>query len=244
MTLPPSGPGKTAPKLHQDIFRFDPLKTGRGNVLKDNPPPVGEGPQPSPAIGSCSHDYTIKRSQSVTPPLDLRPDGRTKYKLALVCKKCRIHTDVKIDYTRATNPCPNSDYPVHHFQPLDEDVVTGNRISYSWQCSAPQCQAHLQISYRMARISDKEKDLLTNTELLRRRYETLVATEPEREGLRQAVPMEALSRLKKYTSDALKPDRSRDSFPANNKRFQEAFGVEGQDCHSLLTRLGFKYAVS
>lgn len=246
MSSPPSGPGKTAPKIFQDLLIFDPLKAApNANVLTDHTPPFGERQQLGPPIGSCRHDYKTKVDQSVTPPLDLRPDGTAKYKLAVVCKKCRIHADVGIQYARATNPCPNSEYPLHHFQRLkSEDEVTDKRIRYVWQCSAPQCQAKLHIHYRRAKLPDAERDLLTNTEQLKRRYETVVAQDPTREGVRQATPMEALTRLRKYVHDSLNPQHSRRKFPANNKRFMEAFGVYGQDCKELLERLGFKYAVS
>ncbi|KAI7287681.1 cysteine proteinase [Hortaea werneckii] len=239
-----SGPGKTAPKLLQDFLAFDPLRTGQsGTVLANHNPPVGEGQQLAKPIGSCQHEYTTKHKQSVLPPLDLRPDGTTKFRLAAVCKKCRIHADVHLDYKGATDPCPNSSYPLHHFQRLTSvDEVGQSRIKYGWQCSAPQCQAILEVSYRQARIYDQEKDLLINTEYLKRRYEAVVQQDPSREGIRQATPMEALSRLRKYTRDALDPRHDRRSFPANNKRFMEAFGPYGQDCRPLLERLGFKYA--
>ena len=241
-----SGPGKTAPKLLQDFLAFDPLRTGQnGTVLADHNPPVGEGQQLAKPIGSCQHEYTTKHKQSVLPPLDLRPDGTTKFRLAAICKKCRIHADVHLDYKGAADPCTNSSYPLHHFQRLTSaDEVGQSRIKYGWQCSAPQCQATLEISYRQARIYDQEKDLLINTEYLKRRYEAVVQQDPSREGIRQATPMEALSRLRKYTRDALDPRHDRRSFPANNKRFMEAFGPYGQDCRALLERLGFNYAVS
>ncbi|KAK4540902.1 hypothetical protein LTR36_008844 [Oleoguttula mirabilis] len=246
MSSPPSGPGKTAPKLLKDFLLFDPVKSPpKRNILTDHPPPVGDGPLLGPQIGSCKHEYTTKTSQSVPPPLDTRPDSTTKYKVAAVCKKCRIHADVRIDYARSTNPCPNSEYLLHHFQRLTPrpDDVTGNRIRYAWQCSAPQCQASLQIDFRVGRLTDHEKDQLTNTEQLKRRYDVVSQQDPSREGIRQATPMEALVRLRKYVRDSLNPQHGRRTFPANNKRFMEAFGVYGQDCKPLLERLGFKYAV-
>ena len=240
-------PGKTAPKLLQDFLAFDPLKTQAGfNLLIDHPTPVGEGQRHGSPIGSCKHDYTTKATQSVVPPFDLRPGPTTKFKLAAVCKKCRIHTDVKLDYAQSTVPCPSSAYPLHHFQclePAGEDF-TANRIRYGWQCSAPQCRATLQICFRMARLTDKEKDSLTNTEQLKRRLEGIIQEDPTREGLKQATPMDALSRLRRYIKDSLNPAHNKRTLPANNKRFMEAFGHFGQDCRALLERLGFEYAVN
>ena len=240
-----SGPGKTSPRLFQDFLIFDPQKTARPNGLTDHPPPHGEGPQHSPLIGSCKHEYAVKFSQSVPPPLDLRPDGSTTYKLAVVCKKCRIHADVRIDYSNSTNSCPTSDNPLHHFQRVPSyDKVTQDRIRYAWQCSVPDCSATLFISFRRPRISAADYDLLTNPEHLRSRYDALVKQDPNREGIKPATPMDSLTRLRRYIKDMLNTQHNRKSFPANNKRFQEAFGVNGQDCRELLERLGFKYAVS
>ena len=244
MTFQPSGPGKTAPKVYQDFLAFDPLK-GRPNVLADHTPPHGEGPQPASPIGSCRHDYTTKFTQSVQPPLDLRPDGNTIYKLAVVCKKCRIHADVWIDYSNSTNPCPTSDHPLHHFRRATfHDNITSDRIRYAWQCSVGECRTTLYIIFRLPRLDSDSLGLLTNPELLKRRYSALVEDDPSREGIRQATEMEALQRLRRYIHDSLNPQHNKRQFPANNKRFQEAFGLEGQDCSELLERLGFKYAVS
>jgi ubiquitin carboxyl-terminal hydrolase 25 len=86
--------------------------------------------------------------------------------------------------------------------------------------------------------------LLTTPELLKSRYEALFQEDPNREGIRLATPIDPLHRLQKYVRDSLNIQHNRRQFPANNKRFQEAFGLEGQDCADLLRRLGFKYAVS
>lgn len=56
--------------------------------------------------------------------------------------------------------------------------------------------------------------------------------------------MDTLQRLRRYIKDSLNPQHTKRVFPSNNKRFQEAFGINGQDCAELLQRLGFKYAVS
>lgn len=59
-----------------------------------------------------------------------------------------------------------------------------------------------------------------------------------------ATDMEALARLRRYVHDSLDPKHTKRQFPANNKRFQEAFGLYGQDCSKLFESFGFKYAVS
>ena len=84
---------------------------------------------------------------------------------------------------------------------------------------------------------------MTSTDQLKQRFDDVVEEDPEREGIKQATPTDALNRLRKYIKDGLKPEHERRKFPANNKRFMEAFGVHGQDCRGLLERLGFLYGV-
>jgi ubiquitin carboxyl-terminal hydrolase 25 len=112
--------------------------------------------------------------------------------------------------------------------------------AYSWQCSAPQCQAQLEIIYHIPQLTKHDENLLTDTEKLRRRFEAVEAQEPARDGIRQATPIEALSRLRRYILDSLNPTHTRRAFPANNKRFMEAFGLYGDECAELLHRLGFQ----
>lgn len=242
-----SGPGKTAPKLFNDFLYFDPIKCSpTSNYLSDSTPPVGEGQPLSPGIGACKHEYTTKHEQSLTPPLDLRPDAGAEYKVAVLCKKCRIHADVHIVYGSASNPCPNSDYPLHHFQRCTSDDFKGpDRIVFGWQCSAPQCRARLRTTFRTARINRGDVALLTNTDALKSRFQDEFEHTPEREGIKQATPMDALTRFRTYIKDSLNPQKERRSLPANNKRFQEAFGMRGRQhsCEQLLERVGFTYGV-
>ena len=244
MSLETAGPGTTAPKLLNDFVAFDPLNANP-NVLIEHPPVQGEGPPLAPGPGACRHEYTTNAYQSVPPPLDLRSDGSTRYKLALVCKRCRIHADIKINYSRSQSACPSSTGPLHHFQQAREHPApTQKRITYDWQCSVPECQARLVITYRLPRLSKEQLSLLTTTEDLKRRYEELLELDPNREGVRQATAMESLSRMRRYVTDSLDPSHNKRQFPANNKRFQEAFGLEGQDCREIFEQLGFTYGVS
>ena len=156
-----------------------------------------------------------------------------------------MHADLYIDHSNASSPCPTSEHQLHHFRRFkDHDKTTHDRIRYAWQCSVEECRASLFISYRKPRIEDEDKDLLTHPDLLKKRYDALVQEDPNREGIRQATQMDSLVRLRKYIKDSLNPQHNKRQLPANNKRFQEAFGLNGQDCSELLTQFGFKYAVS
>jgi ubiquitin carboxyl-terminal hydrolase 25/28 len=243
-TIHVNGPGKTTPKLLADFLQFDPQKNTGSNILTTHPPPVGEGQAPAPHRDACKHEYTFKSSQSVTPPLDTRPDASSQYKLAVVCKKCRLHVDIQVNYQQATSPCPTSENQLHHFQRADGLDDNGHaHIRYGWQCSSAACQAILTTTFKLPKISAPEKNLLTDTSKLKSRFEAVMADDPEREGIRQASPVDALTRLRKYIKDALNPEHDKRVFPGNNKRFMEAYGVQGRDCRELLQRLGFQYNV-
>lgn len=240
-----SAAGKLSPLLVQNFLQFDPIRGGRPNLLIENSPPQGEGPAITAPIGSCKHEYRVKPNQSIPPPLDLRPDGDTTYKLAVVCKKCRIHADIRIDHSNSTNPCPTNEHPLHHFQRVPNfDLATEERIRYAWNCSVDECRATLFILYRLPRLDDERLDLLSSPYRLTNRYEDLLQEDPKREGMRVATRTEALHRLRRYISDSLNPAHAKRQFPSVNKRFQEAFGIDGRDCRELLEWLGFKYAVS
>lgn len=248
MTFHVHGPGKTAPLLYNNFLAFDPV-CGRPNVLADFTPPHGEGPQLAAPLQSCKHEYVTKTEQSVPPPLNLRPDGTTIYKLAAICKKCRMHAEIHIDHAKSTDPCgpgssSGSEHPLHHFQRVDTyDQKTFDRIQYAWQCSVRECLASLFIIYRKPRLDSDDIQLLTNPELLKRRYEEVVQDDPGRDGVKEATPMDALSRMRRYIKDSLVPRESKKQIPANNKRFQEAYGILGRDCEDLLNQLGFKLVV-
>ena len=84
---------------------------------------------------------------------------------------------------------------------------------------------------------------MTDTSKLRARFDAVVQEDPEREGIRLATPVDALTRLRRYIKDALNPEHDKRVFPGNNKRFMEAYGLHGGDCRDLLQRLGFRYNV-
>ncbi|KAF1818761.1 cysteine proteinase [Dissoconium aciculare CBS 342.82] len=244
MSFVSEGPGKTAPRLFHDFLTFDPLKVNGRNLLRTFPPHVGEGQDlpPNPQIGACGHNYTLKYSQSILPPRDYRPDSQTVFKAALICKRCRLHADLRISYRASTNPCPNADHPVHHFQALPGlDTSTHNRIQYGWQCSASGCRAQVLTIFRLPRLSDGERNLIATPEFLKRRYEEALAAGPERD-IKEATPMQALHRVRTYLRDALNPEHTQRTIAEDQKKFIEVFGMHGQESVGLLKKLGFTYS--
>jgi ubiquitin carboxyl-terminal hydrolase 25 len=134
MSKPPSGPGKLSPKLVQDLFAFDPNKASvTHNYLTHLTPPVGEGQQLGPGIGSCKHEYATKHPQSVLPPLDHRAVAGEQFKCAMLCKKCRLHCTVRLDYGRAVECCPSEGWPLHHWvYEVEREYATTTQIGESW----------------------------------------------------------------------------------------------------------------
>lgn len=136
----------------------------------------------------------------------------------------------------ATRPCPNPDFPLHHFACSQTDPD-----DYKFICTAPECRAGLSIVYNPPVVSDDDLELLTNVDALQRRYEAAVARDSTRAGIKLASPATTLWKLRRYIRDALKPENAGKKIPAINKRFLESFG---DDCNDLFARLGFKYVVS
>ncbi|KAL1303261.1 hypothetical protein AAFC00_006675 [Neodothiora populina] len=241
MSFQASGPGKTAPKLISDFYLFDPNHVLKNyNVLVDPPPPWEDG-KPLPHLldsKSCRHEYITEPLQSLFPELDERPRHGTVWKCASVCKKCRLHADVVLDFRQGGSAvCPNAHFPLHHFKAKDS-VFTGTSMHFQFTCTSWGCRAALTVTYTIPFMSKETIDLLTNQDNLARRYRAVLEDDPGRKDVVVTTPVEALYRLKRYTDDSLNPTHMKRHFPARNKKFLGAFG---QDCNHFLLGLGFKH---
>jgi len=234
-------PGKTAPRLLYDAIRFDPCKTIKDyNVLTDSPIPGDLHASPDEQVHhkACRHDFCTNLLQSNLPPQDSRAEKAAEYELLALCRKCRIHLDLGINYNAyGERPCPNSDYPLHHF--VYKGVL--GPTDFAFDCSSPGCGATLRFQYSQPEITDADIELLVDPDKVRRRYDQAVGRDSTRHGFLLATPVQTLWKLRRYIRDALKPDGVGKKIPKANKRFLESFG---EDCADLLTRLGFKYIVS
>ncbi|GAB7356362.1 hypothetical protein MBLNU459_g7149t2 [Dothideomycetes sp. NU459] len=244
MSAQASQPGKTAPKLLQDLLLYDPLHTVAHQNVLTNPAPIFDGVPPPPRVakGSCRHDYITKLPQSLLPDLDQRAGLDTVWIVAAVCKKCRLHVLVTTDYRSAGDlPCPSAQFPLHHFRfaSVRHGSSTGDAVvQNTFTCSAPACQAVLTVGYDSPLVTESDLKLLTDESALERRYKDMLQKDPDRKGVCLASPTDALHRLKRYIDDSRNPSLSRKCFPARNKKFGEAFGDE---CDALLKKLGFRY---
>ncbi|KAF2859589.1 cysteine proteinase [Piedraia hortae CBS 480.64] len=228
-----TGPGKLPPLLVEQIFQFDPANSGIKPILTEHPPPEGSTAA-SPPANACTHEYTLKATQSVLQP-DLSVN--TKVKAALVCKFCRVHVDVEVQNGNKSRSCPNSIASLHHFVPLKHKISRPEHVVFQWRCSLADCGAQLLIAYRKPRLSESDRLLLVSQDLLESRFQE---TKYRGEDIRKVTPLEVLTRLHTYIRDALNSNSTRRTIQPHNKRFMEAFGESGRDCAELLTRLGFK----
>lgn len=254
-------PGKTAPRLIEDVLRYDPLhpaKSGR-HVVIDPAPIVEDGQLPPPDVvqGACRHKFMTKPAQSVPPPTDARPDTSTSYVVASFCVDCRIHVRLDVDYadhyqtTRSTErPCPNQDFPLHHFQlipskssprPTQLPGAPGGETwteHHSFECSSPTCSAAATVTIKSPRLTSRDLSLLVDEEAIALRVQPVLDAFPDRlAGYTVPKPIRILGTLKAYLADSMR-DVERKKVNSTNKRFLTTLG---EGCLDLLHRLGFEY---
>lgn len=210
---------------------------GSHNVLVDSPPYVQDkGPQIiTLSHSACRHDFATVEEHSYLPPLDHRAVSGDRWVVQAICTQCRtrvqLESKIPIDSDR---PCPNSDFPLHHFQLLDST----SSFASEFRCSSASCRTHLSIQYLDSSISKEDLHVLTAPSNLQRRYEQACLKAQDTTGLGIATPAHVYKRLQRYITDALANNALPKKIPNINKRFLEAFGT---DCDSILDRLGFRY---
>ncbi|KAF1843760.1 ubiquitin C-terminal hydrolase-like protein [Cucurbitaria berberidis CBS 394.84] len=246
-------PGKTAPRLLQDLLTYDPRyeeKAG-SNSLTSAPPqhnPNGEKVRAVP-FRNCRHALHTKNEQSQLPVAGEAPDHSTKYKVASYCSQCRWHIDVVLDFCddgSKNRPCKQGDmeYFLHHFLFESEDNTSDNvglsaqyrPRTYQFRCSAPSCPVLVRISFKPPRLSEQDIETLTDGAQLRRRWEAAKQIAGERVSPNMARRVDAPDFLYTYLQDSLNPVKGKTRIPLLNRKFLTTFG---KDCDSILKRLGF-----
>ncbi|KAF2130143.1 ubiquitin C-terminal hydrolase-like protein [Dothidotthia symphoricarpi CBS 119687] len=247
-------PGKTAPRLLQDLLTYDARfeeRAGR-NLLTSAPPQHDPNRPAQPAVPqrNCRHGLLNKIEQCQLPRAGEDPDQTTVYKVASYCSSCRWHIDVVVDFSSVdgskTRPCKTGDheYPIHHFLLEEEDVshaTNGSGLQqgsqmFKFRCSAPECPVNVQIKMKPPRLSDSDVELLTNQAQLRRRLEVAQQMSADRTDMKMARRVDAPDFLNTYLGDSLNPVRGKSRIPLLNRKFLTAFG---RDCDAILKRLGF-----
>ncbi|EUC39377.1 hypothetical protein COCCADRAFT_122 [Bipolaris zeicola 26-R-13] len=247
-------PGKTAPRLLQDLFTYDPRHEERaGRNLLTSPPPQHDANAPAVAavpFRNCRHNFFTKDKQSIPVEPGREPDTDTVYKVAAYCQKCRWHVDVVADHRNNDGKSKwcgrgNTDYALHHFLYQGQEGSNGiNGLeaqlpsrTYSFRCSAPQCSLHVRIGMRPPIFSEHDIEILTNQAKLRKRWEVAQHLAGDRADPVMARRVDAPDYLNTYLQDSLNPSKGKARIPLFNKKFLKTFG---RDCDSILRRLGFE----
>jgi ubiquitin carboxyl-terminal hydrolase 25/28 len=252
--------GKTAPRLIQDLLSYDPRRAvlfGQ-NILTDPAPQYHQDVMLPTLVakGSCRHKYMTKLDQSQLPAPDRKPERATSYKVASFCHECRCHLLLIVDFKTGSGeqPCPNSQYPLHHFihhpqsSSRQESSVNGRKgdrwvDQQRFECSSPDCPAVLTIRICAPRITAEWETLLTDEKLVKERAEAVMKLAPDRfEGIAPPLPINVLLNLRSYLNNALRNPEVK-KIASLNKKFVTCFGDFGQPCRDLLEYLGFEYDV-
>ncbi|KAF1946448.1 cysteine proteinase [Clathrospora elynae] len=245
-------PGKTAPRLLQDVLTYDARYEKRAANLLVSPPPQHESKGRALAAvptRNCRHTLLKKCEQSQLPVAGETPDHATVYKVASYCTRCRWHIDVVVDHRSdpgKDRPCKkgDTDYLLHHFLyegegDSDDANALGAQLqphTYTFRCSAPHCPVAVRISLKPPRFSEQDIDTLTNQAQLRRRWEVAKQMAGDRADTTMARRVDAVDFLNTYLQDSLNPSPGKRRIPLLNKRFLKTFG---RDCDSILKNLGF-----
>ena len=205
---------------------------------------------------SCQHVFCTKRNQSTLPELDERPKANYTYTLAAVCRLCRMHMEVLVNYNmkKEPNPCPNSSYPLHHLVHCQwRETLARNEVAqsdcdvetetYAFECSSPICSAAVFVHLRPPRLPPVSVHILTNSELLKQRQDEAFKANPVLlEGMRRPTSVEVLTDLRAYIRNSWFTEKNK-PIPSNNKRFIMRFGPEGYACKTVLESLRFELRV-
>ena len=243
--------GKTAPRLLEDLHLYNPqrLPSSQYNVLTQLPPPFDGGILPRKAAkGACRHIWALKPHQSSAHELAGSPKSQ-KLVVAAICTDCRMHLNLQLAYPHTIEPlsCPNPEAPLHHFIHVPNEfsgfVWRNDGASHEWwqalehfRCTSTTCQAELQVYARSPRLNAEWVELLTSDELISKRAQAAIATDPARfEGVASPNAIQVLGNLQTYLGNALNGNDRK--IMANNKKWMVTLG---DPCAGLLEYLGFR----
>jgi ubiquitin carboxyl-terminal hydrolase 25 len=249
--------GKTAPRLLQDIFLYDPANppASERNLLSEVPPVFADDNNGifewlSPS--ACRHSFITKTNQTYLPPEERRQVVGATSRVSAVCATCRYHLQMVVTYTRGAGQyMPEAAGHIHHLvyksgrqfgrTSRDEIASTNQHIeTFHFECSHPQCGTRVSLRWVSPLLSRQWTHILTDPDLLTARTDEAIAANPERlEGIPRPLPINVLDNLRTYIYNALHESSRSKPISAMNKRFITCFGVDGKPCKELLEFLGF-----
>ncbi|KAI1613706.1 ubiquitin thiolesterase [Exophiala viscosa] len=257
---PIKGSGRTAPALHEDLSLYEPWQQPQDgpNLLADSPLRFIQTQYLGDLIPltSCRHKFGLKPKQSNPAVLDERPGPQTIWTVAAFCQVCRLHLQVKVDYTIRFQepPCPNDDHPLHHLvrseyqEPLERNAwLRQNPESrdevYTYKCSSKTCSATVTVRLSPPVLRPSDVRTLVDADLLQQRTkDAFREREGNTEGMKHPGPVDVLTDLRAYIKNSWKAreDVKYRSINLSNRRFIVRFGPEGNACKDVLEHLGFQ----
>ena len=243
-------PGKTAPRLAQDILEYDPSHAPL-NVFTDRPEPSSAHFPPPPPR---RQDYILSHGISSLPPRSLW-QGSTEmgqYYLTAISAKTswQIRLWTSYDVQQTSEICPTQQFPLHHFVKVNSitrqldplGIFHRTQHLVQFRCTSPLCPETLVVRFRSPILNEKVQERLFNNENLRARYDAAREEDPGRQDLKLSDPATVTSTLASYLRDAIQtPDGQKRPIPKRNKKFMTCFG---EDCANILIALGFNRSVS
>jgi ubiquitin carboxyl-terminal hydrolase 25 len=253
--------GRTAPAFAEDLTLYDPLHPPAApvNLLRD--PPLTENGIPELAhilpADTCKHEFCVKDRQSDPPALDARPDEKSIWKLSLICRHCRLHVELRVDYSIRwePGPCPNHFNPLHHFvhSPWREDLARNQWRAqnpgspdeiYTFECSSQTCSATVFVRLSSPIFGSEAVRTLTDEGLLSQRTTEAFKRWPAAlEGVARPSVFDVIFDLRKYLRNTWDSSMDGKRIGLDNKRFVVRFGPEGLPCKDVLETARFTLKV-
>ena len=248
--------GRLAPTLLEDVTLYDPNVPSKPNLLRENPFDFSRGDTLGDHVprDGCRHEFWLKSKQSVLPVLDERPTPDTRWRVAAICCRCRVHLTLDVDYTIRwqPGPCPNDVHQLHHLirsdwrERLERSNWDQSNAGRSadicvLDCSSQTCSASVTVRYTPPELGDDEIETLVNKDKLRERTEAAFRThQGNTQGMKQPLPIDVLKDLRVYLKNSWGKEASQRSIKLSNKRFVVRFGPNGDACKDVLESLGFR----
>lgn len=253
-------PGRSAASLLEDLILYDPRQATKDDyhLLEDGP----KGADRAQYIGqllpeaSCLHDFCLKPRQSLLPALDEIAGSETIWQAAAICRNCRLHLLLKVDYSVAyqTEPCPRWESPLHHLvrsswreEAWTRDLANdGNCMDeiHVYECSSRTCSAIVSIQLSTPIFTDEALRHLVDRDLLNARAKAAFEQKKgQTDGMKWPLPIDVLTDLQAYIRNAWRMEKNAE-IDLNNKRFVVRFGPDGTACGGVLEMLGFELKVS
>ncbi|RMZ91876.1 hypothetical protein DV736_g914, partial [Chaetothyriales sp. CBS 134916] len=251
------GAGRSAATLAEDLTIYDPQRGGlpEHGLLAEAPIALARGHSLADLLppDSCKHEFWLKKRQSSLPQLDERATADTTWTVAALCRKCRLHVRLTVDYTTGphTQACPNAERPLHHLvrskwretarqHHWNQVRPDSPSLIYVYECSAPVCSAVVSVLITPPEITLQVEQALTDEAALKERTDAAFsASAATTQGMRRPLPVDVLNDLRIYIRNAWDNDPSKSMIKTSNRRFMVRFGPGGHACRGILEGMGF-----